>query len=719
MKKRLLVLFILAIFSALFLTACEGDLEVTGIDITGGLKTTYNIGETPDFSAVTATVYFNDGNSKEVSYSELTFGDIDTATAGNKILDIKYNGFTKSVQITVKGESFNGGSGQIILGTFLPDSLTLREEHYLETFKNPNNPYVVGDDNPFRFSLKLTVLDGNTTTDISDYRSASTVYIKGSDTPLSGDELARYVLIDEDKNSFDFTEDAVGMSFTIATRPADIPESSYLQMTKSIDVTVVDGYNIYEAYELNYITNTAGFKFSSVNSADKRNQLQVVDDFLKNEKGVIRPEGIASIVMHNNLTIERTDLPSEFFLNNDRSNDLYEIYAIFLHFATAENKEFAIHGNYFSIHSHKLPNIVTEGVGNQKDMASDTALFSFDCAEAHDKYFNHKEYSTKINNLMVVDNEPQSDNIENGTKSLYGLVGIRTKWQVTELNNIKLQSFLINLQASGDYQTIYLNESVLYNSWQSHIQLLSSNPLQSANEEPLPKGEYPRLTLNINNSYISQCGGPAIIMNTNSPQHNSNKHSGSEVNISKNSTVESWVTGDEAWFKSLGLSSIVEIIKGYEKTFNNYDSSFIKEEMRDVVNKDGTVTSKSFKLINFIAINLLVPDLTQDFNGIYGQIKGDVDVDGKITVGGTTIMNMDDVTVGDKTYNYANTTVADLKAQNSSNSVFETSTGDVACASPNRPLVVEKGDFIAESDEFLALYFYSASLVFGNYHPLK
>ena len=52
---------------------------------------------------------------------------------------------------------------------------------------------------------------------VSTYTSASKVYLYGSDTPLSGDELKKYVSINETKNSFNFTEDAIGMSFTITT----------------------------------------------------------------------------------------------------------------------------------------------------------------------------------------------------------------------------------------------------------------------------------------------------------------------------------------------------------------------------------------------------------------------------------------------------------------------------------------------------------------------
>ena len=113
--------------------------------------------------------------------------------------------------------------------------------------------------------------------------SHSEVKLLGEDAPLSGDELAKYVVINESKNSFDFTEEAIGKSFTISTRPKYGSEGKEEQLTKSLDVTIVDGYNIYKPYELNYVTNSTSFDFAAVDASEKRGQKDMVKDFLKNE----------------------------------------------------------------------------------------------------------------------------------------------------------------------------------------------------------------------------------------------------------------------------------------------------------------------------------------------------------------------------------------------------------------------------------------------------
>ncbi len=714
MKNKLLILLSITLLLLLILSSCIGDLAVTDIKITGGMKLEYTLGEKPDFSSVTATVHYNDGSIKEVTGKDLTFGDIDTSTIGTKQLTVSYGGYTVNTTVTVVGKTLVSG-GQIITAVSLPDSLALWEINKAD-FINKSYGYVVGADNPFYLTLKLSVYSAEgEKLDVTSYTSVSTVTLLGSDKPLNGDDLSEYVFIDEDKNSFDFTDAAIGKTFIIATRPKDVTEEDIAEMTKTLTVTVVDGYNIYEAYELNYITNNEdAFDFSDVDSSENRTQYEIVVDFLKNEKNVTHPGKIGGIVLHKNLIIETTDIPREYFLDKDRSKDLYDNFSIFDNATDKDYPSFTIHGNYFSVYSYDLPSIVALGYGNQTNQASNTSLFSFKCNAEKDKNFDHTKYSVNIENLMLVDDAPQSDNLQNSDKALLGIIGFKTHHQVINISNTKIQSFFISFMAETDYQTVNITECSFINSWQNHLQLASRNMIQDENDEPLSKDKYPRLTVNITKSKISQCGGPAIIILTESPEELRHKNSGPVVNISKDSVIESWVTGEEAWFESLGISAIAQQVKNFDKKLQTIDSTFIKEEVRLVNGKPTT-----FKLVNIIAVNLLVPDLSLSVGEIFGQIQGKVDIDGKLIYGNKVLIDMDDADNGNTTSGFTNPTISDLKAESSGNHVLATPDGGIGCLGTNHPFEVVEGDLAAKShDDFLTVYFYSMALVFGNYHPI-
>ena len=709
MKKRLIITLVLAILITLVCTACQGQLAVNKIEITEGLKTEYALNEKPDFSSVKAVVTYNDGSAKSVTASELTFSELDTSRAGTKLLTITYDGYALNVSITVKGASIDSidPSSAYTVFAHLPESLALWNTNKAE-FKNQNYPYVIGDDNNFYFTLKLTLIDNETKkkTDITSYTSVSTVTLTGEDESLKDEELAKFVTIDEEKNAFDFTEAAIGRTFTITTRPKDYEDQAD-KLTKSLTVMIVDGYNIYKAYELNYITNCDHFDFTETNPDEQRNQIQIVDDFLKNEKNVLRPENINGIVIHNNLTIERTDIPSEYFLDRNRNNDLYEYISIFLHQLTESHKTFTLNGNFFAIYSHKLPCVVPEDVGNQEDFVSNAQLFRFLSAADNDKNYDHTQYVTNIKNLMLVDNDPRSDQSTDINKAMLGIAAIKTYGHVVNIDNVNIQAYYISLIAERDYHTINIKDSKFYNSFQNNIHLLSDNYIQASDDEPLSKEEYPRLTLNISNSSITQSGGPAIISQVLDATANRNKHAGAVVNISEDSLVEAWVTGDEAWFTALKLNYLIGSIKTMNTGFKAMGSSFITDR--------NTVAGGTMGFMNVVMVNLIVPDFENgDISGAINQVLGSGDIDGKLFVGNKTVMDMDDDI--SKGTTFGNSAVSDIKASNPSANVFATPSGGAGYLAGATVNVTVGSLAASEQNNYLALYYGSMAIIFGNYH---
>ena len=713
MKKRALAVITALLILILALASCNGDRAVQRMTVLEGLKTEYSKDEVPDFSALKVLVEYNDGSSEEVTGDKLSVTGLNTGVIGESVVNISYNGYTISVSVTVGGTHAPTES-YFVTSASLPDRLALWESNKTD-FINKDHLYSVGDDNGFIFTLKLDAFTASgDKISVTKYTSASTVSLLGEETPLSGEELARYVTIDEEKNSFDFTEEAIGKSFTISTRPKDKLTGDEEDFTKSIDITVVNGYNIYKAYELNYLTNAISLAFVDVDPSETRGQPEIVRDFLKNEKGVDMPEGISSLVLHDNMTLEVTDLPVEYFYQKNRQNDFYEYISLFCHENSEGSESLTIHGNYFAIYTHKLPGVVAQGVGNQDNAVSNANLFYFGVNAEMGRDYDFDRYSTTIKNLMLAGADPKSDNETTSKDSMLGLAAVMSRYQVMNVENANITSFFISIIADYDYQIVNITESNLHSAWQNHINLRSENFHQSPDDEPLPKDEYPRLTLNISKSVLTQCGGPAIIACTTLPTENRHKHSGVVVNVSEDSTVESWVTGEEAWFKAFGLASIATKIKEFDKPLTkDLGSSFIKEEIRMVDGKQQT-----FRVVNFVMVNIMVLDISQDVNTLLNEVLlGASDVDGIFNVGDRTVLDMDDYIVDGKHQSYGNTAVNDIKNKNKATGVFETPDGSVAYLSNG--LKTTKGDITAsDENDYLAFYYGGMGFVFGDYHKL-
>ncbi len=714
-KISLISLLLLMLVIIIVLVSCIGDKDVHDIVITDGLKLEYELGEEPDFSLVLATVYYNDDTFINVGYDSLVFSEIDTMTPGSKILTISYDGFTIYKTVKVNDAEYTPDT-MAVVKVSLPDALA-NFVASRDGFINKSNGYVVGDDNVFLFPLKILAMSPeNIPVLVTSYTSYSEVYLEYSEFPLEGEELLKYVTIDETKHSFDFTEEAIGKTFEITTRPLDISDDKISKFTKRFTVTVVDGYNIYEAYELNYITNNSnGFSFSSVDASETRNQLQIVDDFLASEKNAVRPKDIASVILHNHLTIMPTDIPREFFLDKNRNNALYDIISIYNHTTTAAVPNFSIHGNYFSVFVYNLPNVIANG-GNQDDGISNADLFSFIGPLALDKNYDHTQYSTTINNLYIADDNSTSSDGNKTEDSMLGLNCVTTSAQVMNFNNVKIEALLTSVIAHDDYLTINVTESKFMNSWHNHITLFSTNPTQSDSDEPLDKSLYPRLMLNVEKSIITKSGGPAIISMTSSPLANKNKNSGAEIYISDDSLVESWVTGTEPWFSAIdvGISMdfvLQNLIYPLDASLNKYNSSFLTE--RTITGE--TLTRRYF---NIVLVNLILPDTSNGFGDIFQQLQGKTDIDGKFTIGDKEIFDMDDYVYDGKSYNFKNPVLSTVKENSSiSNLILHTPSGGVAHTSAGDSLKIDTGSIAAsKTNDYLTVFYLPMAFVLGNYH---
>lgn len=509
-------------------------------------------------------------------------------------------------------------------------------------FLNDSYGYVVGDDNPFIYRLDITAVSADGLPLKSPaYTSYSEIYYEGA--LLEGDELEKYCEIEETNNSFDFTEEAIGKTFTIKTRPRVGVEGREEACTKELTVTIVDGYNIYEAIELNYLTNYDDFE---IPDDDPRTFTQVVDSFLAS-KGLTRPQSMAGFVLHDDLIIERTDVPAEFFVGADRNNDFYDFMSVYSHATDKTNKTFTFYGNYYTIFSYNLPNVCAPGVANQDNTVSSGQLFRFSCTEVNATDYNIADYTTNIQNVYLRDDNPNKDVEATADRDMRGLIGMKVQFHTVNVENIRIEAFYISFFLDNDYTLANVNESIFFNSYQNQIYSYNHNPI-SGDDTP-PAANYVPITLNVTNSKITKSGGPVILNQTEGPELVKNSKSGPQITIDDKTEIWTWVTGNEAWFKANGATAIAQQIQGLGLLLaqSGMPKTFVRS-----TGENGMTHPDGYYFMNMVMVNIADGTNINDILNFTG------DLDGSMTIGGTKYLDMNDTVALDGVHGYGSQTVA-------------------------------------------------------------
>ncbi|MBE6619517.1 MAG: hypothetical protein E7626_07050 [Ruminococcaceae bacterium] len=577
--------------------------------VNGG-KVSVLVGTKIDFTKVKAIVTYTDDSKDTVSAANgLEIGSVDTYATGKQTLKVKYKGVEGTLNITVNTPPYE------IDDVELPASLSAFAVNKTSSkFKvqNASARYKVGDDNPFRFALNLMVWDpvnDKPLPDVTSYIGVSNVYLVGvgGETLLTGKALTDMVTINNDDNTFDFTDAAVGKNFRIETRPRyNIDESKAASYTRSLDITVVDAYNVYTAKELNVMTNTGDDWLPDLGQTTK-GQLELCNEFLANNN-IKRPDKLAGIVIHNDINITTDDIPAGYLYSytpagGQAKKGFYDFISIFPHMLDDANPTFTMHGNYFSIYSYALPGVCEEGYGDNDDKHSSSELFRFDVAEeaiqAGGVNYDYTKYKSTVENLYLRGDDPNSNEQTDVTKHLLGLITFKTFMQDTTMDNVRIEAFMLGMVIEGDQQKVTIKNSIYHNAWQGHLYLWGTNKLQSdldmENEAPI--ANYKPLTVDIQNSELTKCGGPVIVADYPDQEYAYNSKCGVDVNVDASSKLYTYVTGQEVWFSANGVSQLATQILAMNQPIANTATAYGTTAAITSANNPGMVGVPSANLI--------------------------------------------------------------------------------------------------------------------------
>ncbi len=686
-----------------FASSFEIDV-VTVVSVTidtGSFKANTTIGKF-DASGLRVDITLSNGEFIErtegVTVNYFEGFDKDSVCEGE--ITATFQGVTSAaVKVTIVAEDFK----YLVAGVSDPDQLAQwKNDVYSNNFLDGGYGYVVGSNNPFRYTLTLSLLDPTTYLPVTEYLG----YTSKSEVLLNGVAVGtEYVTIDEENHTFQFTKAAEGKTFVIKTRPDDIPAGKVETFTKTLEVTVVDAYNVHDAKELNVMTN------KSVTLGNSGyDQLAVVNSFLANN-GITRPEVVNGIVLHNNFTVTRTDLPAEYFITAENGNTyIWDHQSIYYHEMQSAGT-FNFYGNYFTINTYNIPIVAPQGtqlvggkLANDDNGLSSSEIFRFNVAESlwYDPNFNHTNYVYNFYALGMNDND-ESVSVEELVESqrhMLGVYAFKTAKAVYNFNAVNATRYYITAMPEYDCQTVNLNYTKFYDAWQSHINTWTRNDIDDKNATTLHANHVPA-TININNSFVGKAGGPAILCMNANTSDSANSQSKNIVNIDDNSEVFSYVVGNEAWFTSHGISSQAMEIGGIDYFFNQNGVSY-KTQLGE--NTNG--------FMNMVMI-------TMDADYIPGLNTGTPsDIDGICKIGDVTVLDMDDYDlngdgVADITYGnqYVFGTIVQSAQAGMFPPVFASSEGGVGYYDGSA-LNSLTGNNLYQGD-YLTLYYYNLGIVVG------
>ena len=473
--------------------------------------------------------------------------------------------------------------------------------------------YRAGDDNPFKIQINIEAEHPTSTVTqtIFEYRSKSIieVYLEGNWVELRNDlnnpttYHQRYSEFVEGVNEytfeFDFTEAAVGKKFRIKLYPYYDTESFEYECI----FLVVDGYNVYDEVELGMMYNTTNFEEGFGN----KYALEGITDLLpywKNflsQKGYTWREGTKGIVLQNNLTITTSDIPS-IYLDGNYMKDVASIYE---HTLFDANDKFTLHGNFYTIDASKLPIINVNDVVNT-DEASHLSLFK---TNAFDRSANdlvscstadcYKALNSRIANFENFTIRGNANVSETNTDKAMGSM-ILGKFQMitNKLTNVRITSFLANTMADDKedwFGKVYLTNVKSYDAFQNALLIWGGS------------------TVEVENSEFKRFGGTAIAST-------SVKEKGTELNATPNititnTTIESYVVGNEPWFTTFGpeAGTLITTIQAVDAAIKSSGGKGFYTNIEGV--------SKT----NLIHVGAGTPVLTGSYSGVlkYGEFSVD------------------------------------------------------------------------------------------------
>ena len=449
-------------------------------------------------------------------------------------------------------------------------TLKYGESGFAGQFAVGSQMYVIGNQNEFKFNPSVEILNVDTDAETKTNQFyanvvlsiqkdgayvALTAVAKGGNVVEYYDGNVLIATVNTYKGIYQFTADAADKVVQISV----VPSNTYYYVDADdftpivFESKIINAYNVYEAWQLavvdNYNAEWIDFKISHG----------------------IADLTVSGIVLHNDITLTANDVPDSFFYTTTAPVNYYK-YDEEGKLVLAETKpagtkflrdeimiydrfgaqDFAIEGNFFTLSTKDFPVVASPGVFGKdaekdyKEDFSNSALFRFTTADwaliTDESMIPTDVADVTVNNIALIGNAAR-DTLVDSLESLASAGGLiffkATTYTNAVMNNIIGNSYFITYFTDWGGDMIVSN-SKCYDSYQNAAFVWSNGRFE------------------LIDSYVSGCGGPAIIAQSVQldgywPWH--------PVVIVNGGEIDTSLSGQEIWFTAVGANSLVDSIK--------------------------------------------------------------------------------------------------------------------------------------------------------------
>lgn len=454
-----------------------------------------------------------------------------------------------------------------------------------DNFTNKNRPLFAGQQNYFDFQLvgNVAKVDGNYS-EIIQFATTIKSFIKNGEdyVELNAETFETYISeLDSFNNRVTFTTQAIGKTFKF-----DITREGVAQGV-SIEVSVVEGYNVYDADDLSVVnnakvegTNTEVRGWAAKKQGTKYENLSTNAIILQKDI-IVRDENLPAETFYN--AAEAAAVPSGLtnleivgsMKDGDGNGTGGNGRAVYDRIIDADGS-FSIYGNYWTIDYSAVSRCVVESghgkgvkyaednVSGDSPITTHVTMFFFSSPEGTKEATITEGGNLNIVDLNIIGNGKRDNrSLNSGSTMIAKVSHVNSNIENSKFSNCFI-GFLFQDYGSDNEtpsQTTNIMRDVKgYDSYNTLLYVWGARDLQ------------------IYNSEFVSAGGPVMIVD----QVGGDKDTGaggrpSNVNVI-GGKMESFVTGSEPWFVSYGAQAIAGSLKApNNEFFVPYGSTYLKK----------------------------------------------------------------------------------------------------------------------------------------------